>query len=121
MIPGGHGVELIKGGAQVEVAPDNVLEYVKKYAEYRMNTNCMSSLKAMRRGIQDVISITHLEGLTAEDLRLLLNGAGDINIQQLQNYTSFSDETAGRCFLFLLKIFLSILQVLSNLDICRTL
>lgn len=101
MIRGGHGVELIKGGAQVEVAPDNVLEYVKKYAEYRMNTNCMSSLKAMRRGIQDVISITHLEGLTAEDLRLLLNGAGDINIQQLQNYTSFSDETAGKWFLFL--------------------
>jgi len=37
-----------------------------------------------------------LEGLIAEDLRLLLNGAGDINVQQLMSFTSFSDETGGR-------------------------
>ncbi|XP_066917257.1 E3 ubiquitin-protein ligase UBR5-like isoform X2 [Clytia hemisphaerica] len=92
---GGHGVELTKGGAQVEVAPDNVLEYVKKYAEYRMYINCSRCLQAIKRGVQDVISLSHLEGLTAEDLRLLLNGAGDINIQQLQAYTTFSDETGG--------------------------
>ena len=42
---GGHGVELTKGGAQVEVAPDNVLEYVKKYAEYRMYINCSRCLQ----------------------------------------------------------------------------
>ena len=50
----------------------------------------------MRRGLLDVIPSTHLEGLTAEDLRLLLNGAGDINVQQLMTYTFFSDETGGK-------------------------
>lgn len=92
---GGHGVELIKGGSQVEVAPDNVIEYVRKYAEYRMYTNCCRCLQALKRGLLDVIPSYHLESLTAEDLRLLLNGAGDINVQQLTSYTFFSDETGG--------------------------
>lgn len=43
----------------------------------------------------DVVPAIHLEGLTAEDFRLLLNGAGDINVQQLLSYTFFSDETGG--------------------------
>jgi E3 ubiquitin-protein ligase EDD1 len=41
----------------------------------------------------DVIPSTALEGLTAEDLRLLLNGVGDINVQTLISYTSFNDES----------------------------
>jgi E3 ubiquitin-protein ligase EDD1 len=92
---GGSSVELIKGGSQIEVAPENILDYVRRYAEYRMITNSQRALQAMRRGLLDVIPATHLEGLTAEDLRLLLNGAGDINVQQLMTYTFFSDETGG--------------------------
>ena len=42
---GGHGVELIKGGSHVEVAPENVMEYVRKYAEYRMHINTSRCLQ----------------------------------------------------------------------------
>lgn len=34
-----------------------------------------------------------MDGLTAEDLRLLLNGVGDISVTQLMSYTTFSDES----------------------------
>ena len=34
-----------------------------------------------------------MDGLTAEDLRLLLNGVGDINVAVLISYTSFNDES----------------------------
>lgn len=34
-----------------------------------------------------------MDGLTAEDLRLLLNGVGDINVQVLISYTSFNNES----------------------------
>lgn len=34
-----------------------------------------------------------LDQLTAEDLRLLLNGVGDINVTTLISYTSFNDES----------------------------
>lgn len=47
----------------------------------------------MRLGLFDVIPASSLEGLTAEDLRLLLNGVGDINVQTLISYTSFNDES----------------------------
>ena len=47
----------------------------------------------MKQGVFDVIPRGSLDGLTSEDLRLLLNGMGDINTQSLISYTSFNDET----------------------------
>lgn len=41
----------------------------------------------------DVLPEGSLDGLTAEDLRLLLNGVGDINVAVLISYTSFNDES----------------------------
>ena len=40
-----------------------------------------------------MIPSANLDGLTSEDLRLLLNGVGDINVQTLISYTSFNDES----------------------------
>ena len=40
-----------------------------------------------------MIPSNSLEGLTAEDFRLLLNGVGAINVQTLIGYTSFNDES----------------------------
>lgn len=48
----------------------------------------------MRDGVFDVIPGGALDSLTAEDLRLLLNGVGDINVATLISYTSFNDESA---------------------------
>lgn len=56
----------------------------------------------LRLGVFDVIPSNCLDGLTAEDLRLLLNGVGDINVQTLISYTSFNDE-CGRDGLFFSK------------------
>ena len=44
-------------------------------------------------GLFDVIPARALDGLSAEDLRLLLNGVGDINVATLISYTSFNDES----------------------------
>lgn len=50
-------------------------------------------LQAIRQGVFDVLPSCSLDGLTAEDLRLLLNGVGDINVSVLISYTSFNDES----------------------------
>ena len=50
----------------------------------------------MRLGLLDVLPLHVIDGLTSEDFRLLLNGSGDINVQQLMSYTTFSDETGGK-------------------------
>ena len=40
-----------------------------------------------------MIPVGSLDSLTSEDLRLLLNGVGDINVTTLISYTSFNDES----------------------------
>ena len=131
--------ELVPNGKQKAVTPDNIQDYVKRYADYRMISVAKKPLEvllsitfqtlsvkmrfnflqkicclkpfdilsvtwliiyvfqSLRRGVLDVLPTHTLEGLTAEDFRLLLNGSGNINVQQLMSYTSFSDETGGEC------------------------
>lgn len=58
-------------------------------------TRFIFSLKALRSGVLDVIPQSSFHNLTAEDFRLLLNGCGEVNVQQLMSYTCFNDETGG--------------------------
>jgi E3 ubiquitin-protein ligase EDD1 len=58
----------------------------------------------MRAGLLDAIPASSLDGLTAEDFRLLLNGTGEVNIHQLMDYTSFNDESGGMVSWKYLKI-----------------
>ncbi|XP_052822779.1 E3 ubiquitin-protein ligase UBR5-like, partial [Octopus bimaculoides] len=92
-LQGGETVELVAGGADIEVNAQNVHDYVRRYAEYRMVKVAEKALKHLKLGVFDVIPANSLDGLTAEDFRLLLNGVGDINVQTLISYTSFNDES----------------------------
>ncbi|VVC87967.1 unnamed protein product [Leptidea sinapis] len=85
--------ELVPGGREIEVTALNVYDYVRKYAQHRMLLSQEKALEAIRIGVLDVLPESALEGLTAEDLRLLLNGVGDINVTALVSYTSFNDES----------------------------
>lgn len=84
---------MVHNGRDIIVNEQNVYDYVRKYAEYRMIKTQEKSLEALRLGVFDVLPETALDSLTAEDLRLLLNGVGDINVSVLSNYTSFNDES----------------------------
>ncbi|XP_013417983.1 E3 ubiquitin-protein ligase UBR5 isoform X2 [Lingula anatina] len=90
---GGETVELLPGGAEIEVNAQNVHDYVRRYAEYRMVRVAEKAMESMRQGVFDVIPKNGLDTLTAEDFRLLLNGVGDIDVQSLISYTSFNDES----------------------------
>ncbi|CAG9834089.1 unnamed protein product [Diabrotica balteata] len=90
---GGGTVELIPGGKEIEVTSSNVYDYVRKYANYRMIKVQEKAIENIKTGVFDVLPEGSLDGLTAEDLRLLLNGVGDINVAVLISYTSFNDES----------------------------
>ena len=47
----------------------------------------------IRLGVFDVLPANALDGLTAEDLRLLLNGIWDVDVDLLASYTTFLDES----------------------------
>ncbi|CAH0557316.1 unnamed protein product [Brassicogethes aeneus] len=90
---GGGTVEIMPGGKETEVTSANVYDYVRKYAKYRMIKVQEKAIESIRSGVFDVLPEGSLDGLTAEDLRLLLNGVGDINVAVLISYTSFNDES----------------------------
>ncbi|XP_058797650.1 E3 ubiquitin-protein ligase hyd isoform X2 [Phymastichus coffea] len=90
---GGGSIELVPTGRDIEVTSNNVYDYVRKYAEVRMIKVQEKALEAIREGVFDVLPEGALDGLTSEDLRLLLNGVGDINVTVLISYTSFNDES----------------------------
>uniref|UniRef100_A0AAY5EXU1 E3 ubiquitin-protein ligase UBR5 n=1 Tax=Electrophorus electricus TaxID=8005 RepID=A0AAY5EXU1_ELEEL len=90
---GSGQVELLTGGVNMPVTPQNVYEYVRKYAEHRMLVVAEQPLHAMRKGLLDVLPKNALEDLTAEDFRLLVNGCGEVNVHMLISFTSFNDES----------------------------
>ncbi|XP_031552973.1 E3 ubiquitin-protein ligase UBR5-like isoform X3 [Actinia tenebrosa] len=114
---GGSVVDLMKLGRNAAVTPSTVQEYVRLYADYKMVTSTKKALQSIRDGVLDVIPSSSLDNLTPEDFRLLLNGCGEISVQQLMNYTSFNDETGGAGAEKLLKFkkwFWSIVEKMSN-------
>lgn len=58
-----------------------------------MNFYKKKLLQAIRDGVFDVLPENCLQSLTSEDLRLLLNGVGDIDVATLISYTTFNDES----------------------------
>ena len=57
----------------MKVTNDNIYDYVKRYAHYKMVLKPQSAIKEIRRGVQDVTSEASLNGLTPEDWWLLGN------------------------------------------------
>lgn len=90
---GGQQVELLPGGANIAVTKHNVRDYIRKYALQRMIVCCKKPLEKIRQGVYDVLPRTSLSSLTSEDLRLLVNGCGNVNVQTLISYTLFNDES----------------------------
>jgi len=89
----GGTYELIANGSKIDVTKANVYEYVKLYAEFRMVKRVEQACASIRQGIFDVLPANSLNGLNAEDFRLLLNGIVDINVATLMSYTSICDES----------------------------
>jgi len=90
---GGGITELIPHGRTISVTPQNVCEYVRLYSEWRMHLSQDRGLNEIRAGVLEVLPASVLEPLTAEDLRLLLNGVGEVRVGTLVAYTSFNDES----------------------------
>lgn len=72
----------------------------------------------MRSGVFDVLPSGALDFLTAEDLRLLLNGVGDINVSTLISYTTFNDESSesGEKLIKFKRWLWSIVEKMTNLE-----
>lgn len=72
----------------------SLCRYVALYAKYLMVESVRPALDALREGLLDVVSPAALDGLSAEDLRLILNGCAEIDVSLLKRLTVFKNETS---------------------------
>ncbi|KHJ43504.1 HECT-domain protein [Trichuris suis] len=92
---GGQTIPLIPNGENIPVTSENVVEYVYNHVTYRLITASLKALENIRDGVHDVLPAAMLDGLTAEDFRLLLTGATEVNTKALEESTIFMDETSA--------------------------
>lgn len=106
-------IALIPNGSSVKVTRQNIYNYVRRYAHYKMVTKIQPAVKELKRGVYDVISEQSLNGLTPEDWWLLgmmsnctfgnfcntfvlVNGVGTVDVAKLSGITTFNDESNSK-------------------------
>eukprot|EP00041_Stephanoeca_diplocostata_P003906 m.39184 g.39184 ORF g.39184 m.39184 type:complete len:2594 (-) comp14703_c0_seq1:398-8179(-) len=90
---GGGTHDLVLRGDSIPVTGKNVHEYVALYAKYLMVDSVKPALDAMQKGLLLVLPAAAFDGLSAEDLRLILNGTSDVDVGLLRKVTTFKNET----------------------------
>ena len=109
---GGSVHNLSDNATDDPVDVEDVCQYVQKYAELRLLKivegplkvgvvytllpviHNLLSFQAMKAGLNDVLPGHVLEGLTAEELRMLLCGCQLVELETLRKITTFTDESS---------------------------
>jgi E3 ubiquitin-protein ligase EDD1 len=90
---GGTSHCLLPASSEKLITAADVYEYVYLYAELRMIKIIEEPLQAMKSGLYDVLPTHALNNITAEDLRLLLCGCQQVELDLLKKITTFTDES----------------------------
>ncbi|KJH41368.1 HECT-domain protein [Dictyocaulus viviparus] len=67
-------MELIEGGADMDVTMDNVELYVQKCADFYLNTGIINQMRAFRDGFDRVFGLRALRSYSPEEVQRLLSG-----------------------------------------------
>lgn len=84
-------VELKPNGKQIAVTSDNVVEYVYRFADYRLNKEVSTASKAFLRGFFDVIQAEWVQMFNANELGMLISGSMQgLNMENLRRNTRYT-------------------------------
>jgi len=88
---GNEEVELKPNGKQIRVTRDNVIEYIHRFADYRLNKEVHVVSSAFLQGFFDVIDAEWVSMFNANELRMLISGSVQRldmeNLRKNVNYT----------------------------------
>lgn len=84
-------VELVEGGANLNVTNENVDQYIKTYWQYKLMTEIRLQLTAILKGFHEVVPEELLMICTTHhDLQLLLSGMIPIDVDEWKEITDYS-------------------------------
>ena len=88
----GSEFELKPKGRDTAVTTSNKLEYIYKFADYRLNLQIKSQCGAFFKGFSELIPSHWLSMFTSSEMQTIISGtAEDINIEDLKAYTIYID------------------------------
>ena len=87
-------VELIPGGRNIHVTRHNVLQYVLKLAEYKLDRSLTEAVAHFHRGLSGIIAPLWLEMFSARELEMLISGGTrDVDVADLRKNTEYGGYT----------------------------
>ncbi|CAB4254504.1 similar to Saccharomyces cerevisiae YGL141W HUL5 Multiubiquitin chain assembly factor (E4) [Maudiozyma barnettii] len=90
----GNIIELIPNGSTTKVNKHNILKYVLRIAEYKLDISLLEGVTAFHRGLSVMIPPIWLEMFNPEELEMLISGGKkDFDIIDLQKNTEYGGYT----------------------------
>ena len=86
-------VDLVPGGAGIEVTDENKGEYVRLIAHHRMTASIRRQVDAFLDGFHQLVPSELVSFLEASELELLISGLPDIDIDDMEAHTTYSGYT----------------------------
>lgn len=77
-------VELLPGGADIEVTDDNKGEYVELVTAWRTEGAFRKQLVALRAGFHEVVPVDELAEFSVDEVNLMFNGVPDVDVLELR-------------------------------------
>ena len=84
--------ELIPNGSNVLVTNQNIISYIHKLANYKLNIEIYKQCIAFLNGFKTIININYIQIFNINELKLLINGYSNnkINLIDLKNNINYS-------------------------------
>lgn len=84
-------IELIPGGEDVAVTRQNRMNFIYRMANYKLNTQTRAQCRAFVSGMHDIVDSRWLRMFSSDELRLLINGAPTIDMDDLRANTNYAN------------------------------
>lgn len=83
-------IDLVPNGRSIPVTDDNKFEYVQLTAQHRMTTGIRSQIDAFLNGFYELVPPELITIFSPTELELLICGLPDVDIEELKQYTEYS-------------------------------
>lgn len=84
-------IELKPGGSDLPVTNENVIEYIHRVADYRLNQQNSRCVQAFLSGFFDLIAPPWVQMFNEEELQMLISGSEErINLEDMQRHVQYA-------------------------------
>ena len=84
-------VELVPGGSSKAVTAENVVEYIHRVADYRLNYQIKAGSEAFWRGFFELVAHDWVTMFNEEEIQMLISGGGEgVDIADMQAHVNYA-------------------------------